>query len=127
MEDTVKYLILIHSNPTTRALWQTLSAEQRSAGLAGYAALREDLASSGELIVSEALADPSLSKRIVVRGDETMTTDGPFAEVKEHLAGFFLIECDSMERALQHAARIPEAPYGVVEVRPVMDRKAFEI
>jgi hypothetical protein len=124
---TVKYLILIHSNPTTRQLWQTLSADQRSAGLAGYAALREDLAASGELIVSEALADPSLSKRIVARDGETMTTDGPFAEVKEHLAGFFLIECESMERAIQHASRIPEAPYGVVEVRPVMDLKAFEI
>ena len=127
MEDTLKYLILIHRHPTTRALWHTLSAEQRSAGLAGYAALREDLAASGELIVSEALADPSLSKRIVVRDGETMTTDGPFAEVKEHLAGFFLIECDSLERAIQHACRIPEAPYGVVEVRPVMDLKAFEI
>lgn len=123
----MKYLILIHSNPTTRQLWQRLSADQRHAGLAGYTALREDLAASGELIVSEALADPSLSKRILVRDGETMTTDGPFAEVKEHLAGFFLIECESMERAIQHASRIPEAPYGVVEVRPVMDLKAFEI
>jgi hypothetical protein len=123
----MKYLILIHSNPTTRKLWESLSADQRSAGLAGYAALREDLTASGELIVSEALADPSLSKRIIVRDGETMTTDGPFAEVKEHLAGFFLIECESLERAIQHASRIPEAPYGVVEVRPVMDLKAFEI
>jgi hypothetical protein len=48
-----------------------------------------------------------------------MTTDGPFAEVKEQLAGFYLVECDSIERATEIAARIPEAEAGVVEVRPV--------
>jgi hypothetical protein len=57
----------------------------------------------------------------------TMTTDGPFAEVKEQLAGFFLIECESFERAIEHAARVPEATLGLVEVRPVMDLSGFEM
>jgi hypothetical protein len=54
-----------------------------------------------------------------------MTTDGPFAEVKEQLAGFYLLDCDSMDRAVEIVAQIPEAPYSVVEVRPVRDLGAF--
>ena len=56
----------------------------------------------------------------------TMTTDGPFAEVKEQLAGFYLLECDSQQRAVEIAAKVPEASFGVVEVRPLMDLSAFE-
>jgi hypothetical protein len=123
----VKYLILIYSNPASRQAWEGLSPAQRGAGLGVYAALREDLQDSGELIVSEALADPSLSKRVAVHDGRTMTTDGPFAEVKEQLAGFFLIECESLERALEYAARVPEANFGLVEVRPVMDLSGFEL
>ncbi len=127
VEETVKYLILIHHNPATRKLWEGLSPAQRAEGLRAYAALNEDLSASGEMIVSEALADPSLAKRVSVSEGRTMTTDGPFAEVKEHLAGFFLIECESIERAIEHAARVPEAAFGLVEVRPVMDLSGFEM
>jgi hypothetical protein len=117
----VKFLILIYSNPASRQIWESLPDEQRAEGWRAYAALSEDLAASGEMIVSEALADPSLAKSVRVRDGAAMTSDGPFAEVKEHLAGFFLIECESMQRAVSHAARIPEAAYGLVEVRPVLD------
>jgi len=126
VEAPVKYLILIYSNPTSRAVWEGLSDAQRAEGLRGYAALNEDLAASGEMIVSEALADPSLAQRVSVHEGRTMTTDGPFAEVKEHLAGFFLIECESIERAVEHAARVPEAVRGLVEVRPVLDRSGMD-
>jgi hypothetical protein len=121
VEEAMKYLILIYSNPASRQVWEGLSDAQRAEGLQVYAALNEDLAASGELIVSEALADASLAKSIAVRDGRTMTTDGPFAEAKEHLAGFFLIECESMERAIEHAARIPEAAYGLVDVRPILN------
>ena len=117
----MKYLILIYSNPASRQIWDGLSGTQRGEGLRRYAALREDLFESGEMIVSEALADPSLGRRVRVREGQAMTSDGPFAEVKEHLAGFFLIECESIGRALEHAARVPEAAYGLVEVRPVLN------
>jgi hypothetical protein len=86
-----------------------------------HAALNEDLAASGELIVSQALADPSLAKRVAVREGRTITSDGPFAEAKEFLAGIYLIECESIERAVQVAARTPEAPIGEIEVRPIID------
>lgn len=123
----MKYLILIHSNPKSRQIWEGFSDAQRAEGFGVYAALSEDLAASGELIVTEALADPSLSKRISVREGRTMTSDGPFAEVKELLAGFFLIECDSIERAIEIAARVPEAELGLVEVRPVLDLGGLEM
>jgi hypothetical protein len=126
-EETVKYLILIYSNPESREIWEGFSNAQRAEGLRIYAALNEDLAASGELIVSEALADTSLARRVTVREGKTMAIDGPFAEVKEHLAGFFLLECESMERALEHAARVPEAAYGLVEVRPIMNLSGFEM
>jgi hypothetical protein len=116
----VKYMILISSNPASRQIWESFSAAQRAEGWKHYAALTEDLIASGELIVSEALADPSLATRIRVGEGQVMTSDGPFAEAKEHLAGFFLIECESIERAVQIAARVPEAALGLVEVRPVM-------
>ena len=117
----MKYLILIYSNAESRKIWEGFSDAQRAEGYRYYAGLNEDLTASGEMIVSEALADPSLAKRVSVREGQTMTTDGPFAEVKEHLAGFYLLECESMERAVEHAARIPEAEMGLVEVRPVLD------
>jgi len=118
----VKYVILIYSNPTSRKLWESFSDAERAEGFRAYAALDEDLAASGEMIVSEALADPSTARRVSVQEDRTITTDGPFAEAKELLAGFYLVECDSLDRAIAIAARIPGlAELGLVEVRPVLD------
>jgi hypothetical protein len=116
----VKYLILIYSNPASREIWEGFSDEQRADGFRYYGAITEELAASGELIVTEALADPSLTRRVTVRDGQTVTSDGPFAEAKELLAGFYLLECDSMERAVEVAARLPEAELGLIEVRPVL-------
>jgi hypothetical protein len=123
----VKYVILIHSNPQSREIWESFTDSQRAEGYRAYAALGEELMASGELIVTEALADPSLTKRVSVRDGRTITSDGPFAEVKEHLAGFFLIECESEARAVEIAARIPEADLDLVELRPVLDLGAAEM
>jgi hypothetical protein len=122
----VKYLIMIYSNPKSRALWEGLTDDQRIALGRDHMALTEALAASGDLIVSEGLADQDLAKRVRVRDGETMTTDGPFAEVKEYLAGFYLVECDSIERAVEYAARVPDAAYNEVEVRPVLDLSFLE-
>lgn len=56
-----------------------------------------------------------------------MTADGPFAEVKEHLAGFYLVDCESTDRAVQIAARVPDAVWGLVEVRPVLDMSTLDL
>jgi len=126
MEATMKYLILIHTNPASLEVWDRLSDGQRTEFGLGHMALSEALAESGELIVSEGLGDPSLATIVSVREGQTMTSDGPFAEVKEHLAGFYLIECDSLERAIEHAARVPDAGYSYVEVRPILDMSGME-
>ena len=124
----MRFVILIWHNPGARELWRQLSTEEREAGLSAYAALSEDLEASGEMVMTAALADPSLAKRVIVRDGETIATDGPFAEVKEHLAGFYLIECDTVERAVAYAARIPEAAAGMaVEVRPVLERISVDM
>jgi hypothetical protein len=122
----VKYLILIYGNPASRAIWEGFSDAQRAEGLAYYAALNEDLVESGEMIASAALADPSVARRVLVREGQTITSDGPFAEVKEHLAGIFLVECEGLERAVEVAARVPEAALGLVEVRPVRELDALD-
>lgn len=129
MEAPMKYLLLIYHNPGTRQIWESLSEAERSEGLAVYAALNEDLAATGELIVTEALADQAQAKRVTVRDGQRLTSDGPFAEVKEQLAGIYLVECDSMERAVAIAARVPEADaaIGHVEVRPIMTYSGLEM
>ncbi|WP_440073556.1 YciI family protein [Streptosporangium sp. OZ121] len=119
-------MILIYSNPESRQLWSRLPAEQRREGLEAYTALDEALAATGELIVAEALADPATGRRVRVEAGRTTATDGPFAEAKELMAGFYLVECDGIDRALEIAARIPEAAMGLVEVRPVMALSGFE-
>ena len=116
----MKYVILIYSNPESREIWANIPAEQRRTGLEVYEALNAELEASGELIVTEALVEPASAKRVAVSEGRTVTSDGPFPEAKELLGGFYLIDCDSEERAVEVAARIPEAQLGLVELRPVM-------
>ena len=123
----MKYMILIHSNPQSREIWDGFSDAEKAEGYAEYAGISEDLAASGELIVAEALADASLAKRVTMTDGRAIPSDGPYAEAKELLAGFFLVECDSMERAIEIAGRIPEAPLGLVEVRPIMELSASDL
>ena len=122
----MKYLLLIYHNPEAREMWETFSEAEQAEGLQVYAALNEELAGSGELIVTQALADASQARRVTVTDGQPMTSDGPFAEVKEQLAGFYLVECETMERAVEIAARIPEASLGLVEVRPIMTYAGLE-
>lgn len=121
----MKFLVLIYGNPESRAVWDSLTDEQKKEGMAGYAALHEALAKDDELVASESLDDPALTKQVLVRDGRPLTTDGPFAEVKEQLAGFYLLDCDSMDRAVEIVTLIPEAPFSVVEIRPVRDLGAY--
>ncbi len=122
----MKYMILIHSNEQSLALWETLTEEQQRDLGRGHLKLTEEMSESGVLVVSEGLADPSLARWVSVRDGETIASDGPFAEVKEHLAGFYLIECDSLESAVDWAAKVPDAHLREVEVRPVLDMSGWE-
>ncbi len=83
----------------------------------------DELRRSGHFIVSNALQFSSTARTIRVRGGKVLTTDGPFAETKEQLGGFFLIEAKDMDEACAVASRFPPARIGVIEVRPVRELK----
>lgn len=115
----MKYLLVLHMNPT---IMSALSEEQRNAIMDGHEGFIKMLRESGELIGTQALADPEASAVVRVRDGAPVVTDGPYAEAKEFLAGYYLVECESKERALELAAMIPDAaiPGPGVEVRPVI-------
>jgi hypothetical protein len=117
---------MIRSNPNFRDLWETWPEDKRMEFGRSHLALSQSLHESGELIAAEGLADPSEGMVVSMSDGQTVTLDGPYAEVKEHLVGFLLIECDDRERAAQIAAQVPDARYGEVEVRPVMDVRSID-
>jgi hypothetical protein len=90
-------------------------------------AVMQELTESGELVGGEALADPSNTKTVRVRSGVPAVTDGPFAEAKEHLGGYLIVECERPERATEIAARWPNARFGTMEVRPIMDPSGAEM
>ena len=115
----MKFLISMHINP---AVMDALSDEERSAIGAGHGEFMEALKKSGELINTQALVDPSQAVVVSVRNGQPVVTDGPFLESKEFLGGFYLIDCENKERAIELASRIPDAAiegFGI-EVRQVM-------
>jgi hypothetical protein len=112
----VKYLALIYGDATR---WETFSDEQRKAVYALYTAFADEAAAAGVLLGGGELAPTRDATTVRVRDDETLVTDGPYAEVKEALGGYFLLDCPSFEEALDWAARIPGAEHGAIEVRPV--------
>jgi hypothetical protein len=123
----VKYVILIHSNPQPWghptsdyvAAHQALPAAQRQALNKEFDDGFAELMSRGEFVTAEALADPSTSRLFRWNDGERLATDGPYAEGKEHLAGFFLIDVESEERA-EEIARFFSGPGETVELRPAM-------
>jgi len=120
----VKYMLLIYSSPAT---WQALTPGEQDQMAREHAALVDELVDAGEYVSGNALADPVRSRTVRVRDDAVTTTDGPYIELKEHLAGYDIVYCDSLERAEAIAARLPEARLGAVEIRPVMDLKVMEM
>jgi hypothetical protein len=119
----VRYMLLIYQNQASQ---QALSEDPD--GLMGEVdAVVEELTGTGEWVGGEALADASQTRTVKVRGGAPAVTDGPFVEAEEHLAGYCLVECETPERALEIAARWPDARYGAMEVRPLMDPAGLEM
>ena len=119
----MKYLIMMQSNPSFQEIWDRMTDEQLRGLGVRHRALHQELVDSGELLAAEGLDDVALTRRVAVREGRTLVSDGPMAEAKEHLAGFYLIEC-SAERAVEIAARTPDAEWGEVLVRPVLELAA---
>jgi hypothetical protein len=112
----MEYLLIISMNPE---VWDGLSEEVRNAVFAGHDRFQKEIVRPGELVSSVALAEPKDTKTVRVREGVPAVTDGPFVEAKEFLAGYYLVECESLERATELAAAIPDARYTAIEVRPV--------
>jgi hypothetical protein len=123
----MRYLILIQSNERLSAVWENLSDEQRMDFGRNHLGLSDQMAKAGVHVASEGLADPSLSRWVSARDGRTVVSDGPFAEAKEHLAGFYLIECETFDEAVEWAAKVPDAAYVEVEVRPVLDMSSWDL
>jgi hypothetical protein len=115
----MKFLLIMNVNP---AVLDALTEEERNEIGPAHGAFIETIKKSGEMIMTQALADPSQTAVVRVRGGQTVVTDGPFVEAKEYVGGFYLIDCESRERAIELAALIPDtAIEGLgVEVRQVM-------
>ena len=111
----MKFLALIYGDATR---WDSFSAEEREAVYSRYRAFAGDAEKAGVMAGGAELASTRDATTVRVRDAETLVTDGPYAEVKEALGGYFLLECASMDEAVDWAARIPGAEHGAVEVRP---------
>jgi hypothetical protein len=118
-EYDMQFLISMHINP---AVLDALTDQEKAALGSGHSKFIEGLKNSGELITTQALADPSQAAVVSVRNGHPVVTDGPFLEAKEYLGGFYLIDCENKERAIELATQIPDAAIeGLgVEVRQVM-------
>jgi hypothetical protein len=123
----MKYVLLIHSNPdpwghpTVRYTKEgrALGSEELSRMDREFEALLEEMSAAGELVTAAALADPGAATVYAWGSEGPVSTDGPYAETKEHLAGFFLIDCETRERA-EEIGRQFASPGDIVELRPTM-------
>lgn len=129
----MKYMIMIYSNPVTWAhptflhQREQLTPAERAAQLEEFRALMTEIAQSRELVSTAALGDPVQSRTIRFRDGVPAATDGPFADAKEQMAGYFVVDCATPERAAEIAARFPDARSGAVEIRPVVDLSEMEM
>jgi len=117
MSAASQYLLLFYNDEEA---WANRSDEERVAIVREYFALVEEIQQQGGYITGAPLKPTSTATTVRVRDGEEVVTDGPFAETKEQLGGFFLVEAPSFEQALEWAAKAPAARYGSVEVRRIM-------
>ena len=112
----MKYLCLIYENEKN---WETFPPAEGEAIMNEYFAFSEGIRRSGQYVAAEALQPTATATTVKVRNGKVSTTDGPFAETKEQLGGFYMIEAKDLNEAVQIASRIPGAKVGSIEVRPV--------
>jgi hypothetical protein len=114
----MKYMLLIYSAPEREPTYGT---PEFQAMMAGYFALSAKMRDEGVLVSGDGLKGIETATSLRVRGGKVETMDGPFAETKEHLGGYYVIDVADLDAALQFAQAVPTSSYGTVEVRPLMD------
>ena len=113
----MQYMCLIYSDPAWR---EGKSDADMAQVIAYYGTFTESIRESGNFVAGDALQPTSTATTVRVRDGETLVTDGPFAETKEQLGGYYLVDAKDADEALAIAARIPGARHGSIEVRPLM-------
>ncbi len=114
----MRYLLLIYQNEAEHA---KLSQEELGAEYGAYMAFGEEVQKKGVFLSGEALMPINTATTVRVRGGKTLNTDGPFAETKEQLGGFYLLNCKDLDEAITFAAKVPAATDGSIEIRPIME------
>ena len=112
-----QYMLLIYD---AESAWQDMSEEEQSQVMGEYFAYTEELRGSGAHVAGNALQPITTAHSVRVRDGERAVTDGPFAETKEILGGYYLVDVASEDEAFDWAAKIPSARWGTIEVRPVV-------
>ena len=113
----MQYALLIYNDPTG---WESMSEAERGQVFREYGALTQDMKTKGAYLDGNPLQPTQSATSVRVRDGERLVTDGPFAETKEQLGGYYVVEAESLDEAIDWAARIPSARLGTIEVRPVM-------
>jgi hypothetical protein len=113
----MRYLLLIYQDEAARAKWsqEEVGAEYEAYNAFGAEAEKRGMQSGLALMLS------NTATTVQVRNGKTLTTDGPFAETKEQLGGYYVLNCKDLDEAIEVAAKIPGAKYGSIEIRPVME------
>jgi hypothetical protein len=114
----MQYMLLIYGEEGS---WESYSEDERNAVYAEYGKLNGDLRMQGKLIAGDELQPVATATTVQVRNGGTLVSDGPFAETKEALGGYYLIDAESLDEAIEWAAKIPSARKGKIEIRPVVD------
>jgi hypothetical protein len=114
----MKFMLLLWGDESQ---WEGMSEEDMATDMQRWDDYTNQLVAAGAMVSGEGLTPSAASKVLRVEGGERVVTDGPFAETKEQLGGFYVVECGSMDEALEWAAKLPSLDYGFVEVRPVLD------
>jgi hypothetical protein len=121
MEDLMKYMLLIYNEEKA---WSKFTEAQRQGFMAEFAQFTQQIKSAGQWLSSSQLQPTSAATSVRVRDGKRLVTDGPFAETREQLGGYYLIEAKDLDEAIAIAARIPSVSAGTVEVRPLVERPA---
>lgn len=112
----MQYLLMIYDNEKD---WATMSADKRGSMMKGYGTFTHEIVASGHFKAGDALQPTSTATTVRKRDGKVLKTDGPFAETREQLGGYYLIEAKDLDEACAIAARIPSAEIGSIEVRPI--------
>ncbi len=114
----MKYLCLIYDEESH---WQSFSDEERQRVMAAYGAVAREAREAKVFVGGNALKPARMATTVRLRDGRALHTDGPFAETKEQLGGYFMLECDTQEEAARWAAKIPSAAFGTIEVRAIAE------